>query len=972
MTIAVGMVAAIPTFVGAAQGRVLRQQLAVENLGRNAAGKTAANNPEPFAFKFTFLGLGRDVLSIDDLYDLDAYMQRQIVPRLLLPTRYVVRYVATDGWAVQPGASTWAKYPIPSDSNNPVAYLNLDVMSDIENHIMLEEGTLPSDFGQSRAVALASPVPDMPMIEGLVTREFANKFGVTPGDVFSLTITEKTNLGERDVQILARVTGVWVPQNSNEEFWIVSPRGLNNTLIVAETTLTQRIAPMRNQFISMVIWNYMLDDGRLTIENAPSLIAQADTLNAEVQQKRAALSLTQTALVRALRRFVNAAQDLLVLMIIFSLPMLGVVLSFIALIASMVVQQQEGELAILRSRGASAGDIVLLYVIQGGVLGATALALGMLLSVAVATLMLNTLSFLNFNPRDLNLITVMPFQAWQFGALTALIGIVATLVPAINATRRNILSYAAERGRTGQRPFWQRAFLDVLLLIFSGYGYYQLSSQGNLGTLGAIVQSQATAATNVTGDPLRDPVRFLLPMLALTAMGLLVVRITPLVFRLLAWLIEPLRPLTPIFLALRDLARSPRLYTAPLSLLIFTLGIAAYGASIARTLDQHLTDTTYLSVGADVRLIETGESNKPPAFGSGPNFQVSDSNEPELFTFIPVKEHLNIDGVKAVARAANLPARPAGPRRRDERSRVLLIDRLPFQQVSAQAFRDDYTYREFNAMVNELSRSPDSILIERRVLFERNLKPGNKFIIEIQAFGDWIPITYTIRDVFDAFPIVAGGDAPFANGNFFVTNMDYTFEKMRRETAYDVLLKTDGKLNGDEVAKAARDLNYIVLNVFDARQRIFEAQQQPERQGLFGTITAGFLFMAMLTLIGFVVYALLSFRRRAIELGTLRALGLSGWQMSLYLIFTHSALVAMGALAGSAIGIGISYLFIPLLQVANSGVIAAIPAFIPRIDWANIAWLYAALGTALLLVLASSLVLLRRLKMFEVVKMGAT
>ena len=978
MTIGVGMLATIPTFVSAAQTRVLRGQLAAENLSRNPMGKNAANNPEPFALKFTFLGLGRDVLGVPDYDDLNRFMATQVAPNTLLPVRYLIRYIATDNWSAQPGGDTWRRYP-NRDEQGPIAYLSLDTITDFERHITLDEGALPSDFGLSPSAAalpLASPIPNLPLIEGLVTREFANKFGVQVGDLFSLTVSEKNKDGVRDVAMLARVTEVWVPINSNDEYWIVSPRGLNNTLMLSEHTLLQRVAPMRNEFMTMVIWNYMLDDGQLTIESAAPLLARADTLNAEASQKRESLSLTQTALTRAIRRYVSASQELITLMFIFSLPILAVVLAFILLISSMVVQQQAGELAILRSRGASGSDILLLYTIQSLILGAAALGLGMALSMGLATLMINTQSFLRFAPAEaFTPITAIPPMAWRLGIYAALVGALATIVPAMDAARRNILSYAAERGRAGKRPFWQRAFLDVALLAFCGYGYYQMVSAGSLGTLGTIMQISSQAASpQAIVDPLRDPVRFLLPMLSLTALGLLVVRLTPFIFRFLAWVMEPVRPFTPLFLALRDLGRSPRLYTAPLALLIFTLGIAAYGASIARTLDQHLIDSNYLNVGADMRLIETGESNKPPVFGSGPNFTVNTSTEPELLTFVPVEEHLNIPGVQAAARAANLPAwgRTTGGRKREDRSRILLIDRLPFQTVATAAFRDDYSYRDFNGMINELAKSPDSILIERRYLFDKKLQMGNKIVVEVQAFGDWVPITYTVRDVFDAFPIIAGGDAPFALGNFYVANMDYTYEKLGRETAYDVLLKTAPGLTAGEVAKQALDLNIITIQYHDTRQKIFEAQQQPDRQGLFGTLSAGFLVMTALTMIGFMVYALLSFRRRAIELGTLRALGLSARQMSVYLIFTQIALVGLGALAGSVIGIGISFLFIPLLQVTGSALIAPIPAFIPRIDWQNISLLYAALGAALSLVLIFSLLFLRRLRVFEVVKMGAT
>ena len=91
--------------------------------------------------------------------------------------------------------------------------------------------------------------------------------------------------------------------------------------------------------------------------------------------------------------------------------------------------------------------------------------LGMALSVGLATMMINTQSFLRFAPAGaFTPITAIPPMSWRLGIYAALGGALATIVPAMDAARRNILSYAAERGRAGKHPFWQRAFLDVLKL----------------------------------------------------------------------------------------------------------------------------------------------------------------------------------------------------------------------------------------------------------------------------------------------------------------------------------------------------------------------------------------------------------------------------------------------------------------------------------------------------------------------------
>ena len=80
----------------------------------------------------------------------------------------------------------------------------------------------------------------------------------------------------------------------------------------------------------------------------------------------------------------------------------------------------------------------------------------------------------------------------------------------------------------------------------------------------------------------------------------------------------------------------------------------------------------------------------------------------------------------------------------------------------------------------------------------------------------------------------------------------------------------------------------------DARQTILAEQNRPERQGLFGLLSVGFLAAAALTVLGFLVYAVVSFQRRFIDLGMLRAIGLSVSQMSAYLAGEQAILILTG------------------------------------------------------------------------------
>src|SRR5690606_16375440 len=113
-------------------------------------------------------------------------------------------------------------------------------------------------------------------------------------------------------------------------------------------------------------------------------------------------------------------------------------------------------------------------------------------------------------------------------------------------------------------------------------------------------------------------------------------------------------------------------------------------------------------------------------------------------------------------------------------------------------------------------------------------------------------------------------------GPLFVGNLDYFFEQIGTQVPYYVWLRAD-----PDVGEAQLNLRYSGWKT--AATHIVREQERPERQGIFGMLSVGFVAAAVLTVLGFFLYALFSLRRRAIEIGVLRAVGLSSRQMVAFL-----------------------------------------------------------------------------------------
>ena len=293
------------------------------------------------------------------------------------------------------------------------------------------------------------------------------------------------------------------------------------------------------------------------------------------------------------------------------------------------------------------------------------------------------------------------------------------------------------------------------------------------------------------------------------------------------------------------------------------------------------------------------------------------------------------------------------------------IDRIDFPQVAF--WRRDFSPASLGALMNALAVEPSGVLVQRSFVARHALSGGDTFRVNVFTHGQRNELDVKIVGTFDMFPTWY----PEEDGPLFVGNLDYLFEQAGGQFPYDVWLKTEPDADYEQVAQGVRDLGLQVLSWDAPLLEVAAEQRRPERQGLFGMLSVGFVAAALLTVLGFLLYAIFSFRRRFIELGILRAIGLSARQMTAFLAWELAFLILVGVGAGTALGAWVSDLFIPYLQV-GSGPSAYTPPFVVEIAWPAIFRIYALFGLLFVTALAGLAVLLLRMKVFQAVKLGET
>jgi putative ABC transport system permease protein len=940
----IAIVMSIPLYSDAVYYKILQTELS------RPTGEGEIQRP-PFAFMFRYVGSLYGLLEWDDIEQVDAYLWEQGPDLIGLPNELKVRYFRTDNFRLFPASD--AAY---ANVRDPMAWINFATATDFADKITILEGTYP-------AVADSDPASAM---EILVNVEMADEFGMQVGEEYVTFRRSEREGSQRTAQVPVRVAGIWQAANPADPYWFYRQSVFEGQFFIPEESFRLRLVPLLDDEIAQALWYFVHDGSDVSSDDVGWLLNNISYL-----QQQAASILPNTRLevspYDALVNYRRSSGVLNVLLYAFSIPIIGLMLAFIGLVVGLAVSRQRNEIAVLRSRGATVLQVIGIAALEAMLLGLVALAAGMPVSEQIAKTIGATRSFLNFTILDQQLRVDMTMTTLRLGLIAVVVTMVAQVFPSLGASRHTIISYKREQGRTVRPPWWQRAWLDVLLLVPAAYGTYLLQQQGS------IVMPGASSST-----PFGNPLLFLIPALGAFALTLFVLRLLPYLMAGIAWVAAKTNSVG-FLLATRYLARDPAFYTAPLVLLILTLSLSTFTASLAQTLDAHLYDQTYYQIGADALLVELGQTSAPvsdtgttsdstatgtsaPASASSRNSTISE----QRWVFVPVSEHLNVPEILAAARIGDFNASIQAQGSWTE-ARFIGIDRLDFPKVAY--WRYDFSRASLGALMNALAIAPDGILLHREFMARNAISVGDPIQIRVTSYGNRAEMTMTVVGDFEYFPTWypnAEDSVPLIVGN-----LEHYFEMAGGEVPYNVLVKTVPTANMQQVVRDLRQYDITALDVRNTRERIAHEQRRPERQGLFGVLSVGFLAAALLTVLGFFLYALFSFRRRFIELGTLRAIGLSPGQMTAFLAWELAFVVLLGLGAGTVLGALVSNLYIPYLQVGNTPQ-AMTPPFLVEIAWDAITRIYILFGVLFIVALSVLAALLLRMKIFQAIKLGET
>ena len=731
---AVAFTTSIPTYSNAVYVRLLRKEL-----------HEKTKNYPPFAFMFHFLGAKHGYAEWEDVRSVDTFLTKQAAGDLGLPRIVDVRFFQTIPFSIFPKDSE-----TQAIAHSATADLSFAFQSGLEQKVTMLEGRFPSGGGlfSSRSAP----------VEVIVNINLAEKMGWQVGETFVALSKEKADSEVLPSQIPLQVVGVWQVSDRHDEYWFYNPFALiRNQLLVTEEAFARQIGSAMRGEIAVGAWYMVLDGESFEVREASAFLERLRRVDQGAGALLSGTSLLVAPSSSGLKRYQRAAQAMTQSLFVIALPIFGSITAYLLLVAGVYVERRRAEISLLRSRGASASQIAVMVVLEGLVLGGAAWVGGVPVGSRLAQVIDRTEGFLEFGGTSVSPMTITP-SVERIAIVTVALALLFILLPTLDATRHTLASYRRERSRG--RWKWRHGLgLDLVILLAAGYGVFRLRSQGGLVSLGGDDPDAI--------GPILDPLLFITPVLWMLGFALLGVRVlTPLMLAI-SWVSRRLEGLG-LLLAVRRLARSTGNFRIPLLLLILTLSLAVFTASLAQTMGKQIAAEIRYRVGADMRLTEVGESIEidPLGLSSATGTEGDDADNPrqesasvEGYTswqFLPVAEHRSAPGVQAVARVGRYRAR-AEVGQWGQEGHFIGIDRTDFPEVVF--WRRDFAPSSLGALMNALAMEPNGVLVPNSFLRRMVLKEGDDLhvvvsIPEQRKELTWLeaPIDFRIVGSFDRFP----------------------------------------------------------------------------------------------------------------------------------------------------------------------------------------------------------------------------
>ncbi len=745
--------------------------------------------------------------------------------------------------------------------------------------------------------------------------------------------------------IVIEVVGVYDVSDVEDPYWVRSPSSYKSECLL-DFDLFNRLFVREDLPVALSgCWYELLDAEQMSARNAQALYETALKYQ-EMGKNRQYLTVT-VAFSDILKNHISQARRVRVTLWVLQAPIYILLAAFVFMVSRQILETEEAEISVLKSRGVSGGQILSMYLLQSCLLALAGTAAGVPLGALITQALGSANAFLEFVSRR-----ALPVRVGRETALYALaaaaVSILAMVLPVRRYAKVSIVAQKQKKARRA-RPFWQKAFLDVIALGTALYGLYSFNGQ------------KAQLAERILAGEVPDPLLFLCSSLFIIGAGLVAIRLIPLfvsaVFRVFRRLWSP-----ALYASFLKVLRQRANQDFIMIFLVMTIALGVFNAQTARTINDSAEENTRYVTGADVVLREKWESNAD---------QVAENPSLDLIYYEPdYGVYQTMEGAASVCKVftdANVSCSvPGGTLKK---TLLMAIDTDAFGRTVW--FDASLLPHHINEYLNAMAQNARAVLVSANFRDEYGLKLGD-------VINYWNTDSESTRGIIYGFVDYWPGYAPFTHeksadgvyreteNHLIVANLSQVQDVMGVRP-YSVWVRAkDGAQFLYDYAETS-GTRYAVFEDVDAK--IVEMKNDPMIKSLNGVLTVGFIVALALCFIGFLMYWILSIRQRTLQFGIYRAMGMRMREILTMLLNEQLCISVLSIAVGAAVGHLAAKLYMPLIQIAY----ASSDSYLPlrtSVDVSDTLRLLVIVAVMLIACMAILFTIIRRMKIAQALKLG--
>jgi putative ABC transport system permease protein len=697
-------------------------------------------------------------------------------------------------------------------------------------------------------------------------------------------------------KVKVKIVGVVDPVKTNDGCWVEDLSVFDTEILIPERVFNDRFLGenLRNYYVRCN-WFYRFDENSIQVRNIDKTMAATEELLAKSSPT---LKISEPGYLSVLKRFVQTENKITVTLIILQVPVMALLLAFLFMISGQMLNMEQNEISLLKSRGASKKQIGLLYLLQSSILSLVSLIIGLPLGVVMCKLIGSSEAFLEFGAvRTLSVKIDAEVMIYAFAAVLA--SILVTLIPALSASGLSIVRLKAKKARSGKK-LWQKLYLDVVILGISLYGYYSFSRQ-----------TTDLASDVLEGNGL-DPLLYLSSVLFILGAGMVFLRIQPLIVKLI-FAIGKKRWKPDAYASFLQIIRTGSKQQFMMLFLVLTVSLGIFDSTVARTIISNAEDNIEYLMGSDIVLSEVWPSNINQV-RLDPTLELV-YREPDF------GKYGSADDVEKAARVYYNTSAVFKKGSTSTGCTVMGIDTKEFGE--ALIFDSTLLGKHINNYLNEMAVNPDNIIVSESFEKMQGMKIGDKLTYTDKSGNEITGVICAFVDYWPTFrpstvELLNDGTAQEKTQYLIVSHLS-VIQAEWGKTPYRVFMKLKDGRDASFFNKFING-NGILLTKYTIMSEEKEAVRRDTLfQGTNGILTMSFIIILILCLFGYLIYWIMSIRSRELLFGVLRAMGMKKAEIIRMLFYEQTATGIFSIIIGGAIGFAASRMFVPMIQLAYAG-----------------------------------------------------